>query len=169
MDKQLPEPRLMPSPSFNTHKPGVICGAYQPHTHMADGSIAIEGYVDHLMDFMHVDRASFDVYQRDSRSTAGLLDRNDPLTLSTLGLGIAGEAGEVADHLKKIIGHGHPLDAQAVDKITLELGDVLWYVAVLASVLDVPLSMVASANRAKLTARYPAGFDAERSRNRGNE
>ncbi len=112
---------------------------------------------------------SLDTYQTESRSTAGHLDVDDPVTLASLGLGIAGEAGEVADHLKKIIGHSHPLDAQAVDKLTLELGDVLWYVAILASVLGVPLSMVAAANRAKLMARYPQGFDPERSINRGNE
>lgn len=110
--------------------------------------------------------ALFDHYQTESRSTAGYLDKDDPITLSTLGLGIAGEAGEVADLLKKVIGHGHPID---VAKLVKELGDVLWYVAVLASVYGVLLSDVAAANRAKLMARYPDGFSTERSINRGNE
>lgn len=47
-----------------------------------------------------------------------------------------------------------------------ELGDVLWYCAELAVGLGVTLEDVAAANIDKLRARYPQGFDAERSRNR---
>lgn len=92
--------------------------------------------------------------------------RNGPdanLELAILGLGIAGEAGEVADHLKKIIGHGHEFD---IPKIRDELGDVLWYIAAIAHVLDINLEEVANRNIAKLEARYPKGFDPERSRSR---
>lgn len=83
--------------------------------------------------------------------------------LATFALGVAGEAGEVADLIKKHLGHGHPLDVQ---KLKLELGDVLWYVAALAALHEIPLSEVAEANIEKLTKRYPDGFSTERSINR---
>lgn len=78
-----------------------------------------------------------------------------PTQLVSYGLGVTGEAGEVADLIKKHVGHGHPLD---VEKLKLELGDVLWYVAGLATVLGLSLDDVAAANIAKLTKRYPNGF-----------
>lgn len=69
--------------------------------------------------------------------------------------GLAGEAGEVCDLLKKTHGHGKAYDA---DKLKKELGDVLWYVANLADAHGFKLSEVAEANVAKLRARYPGGF-----------
>jgi NTP pyrophosphatase (non-canonical NTP hydrolase) len=83
--------------------------------------------------------------------------------LATWGLGIAGEAGEVADLIKKRIGHGHPLDKERLKK---ELGDVLWYVSALATWAGMTLEDVAQANLDKLRARYPEGFSIERSLNR---
>ncbi len=79
------------------------------------------------------------------------------------GLGIAGEAGEVADLIKKEVGHGHAANS---DKVMIELGDVLWYVARLSELYGFTLSDVATANIDKLKARYPAGFSTERSVNR---
>jgi NTP pyrophosphatase (non-canonical NTP hydrolase) len=70
-------------------------------------------------------------------------------------LGLTGEAGEVADYLKKVRGHGHPLDPEKMKK---ELGDVLWYLAVLADSFGFTLNEVAQANVDKLRARYPNGF-----------
>ena len=69
-------------------------------------------------------------------------------------LGITGEAGEVADKVKKIIrdkgGYASDDDKAAIAK---ELGDVLWYVASIARYLNVPLSDVASGNIEKLESR----------------
>jgi NTP pyrophosphatase (non-canonical NTP hydrolase) len=87
--------------------------------------------------------------------------------LATAGLGVAGEAGEVADLIKKLLFHGHAFDAAAVDKLVKEAGDVLWYLALLADRLaehGVTLDTIAAQNIAKLRARYPEGFDPERSR-----
>lgn len=70
-------------------------------------------------------------------------------------LGLAGEAGEVVDLLKKHWHHGKALDRDALCK---ELGDVLWYVSDLASAFGLRLSDVAAANVRKLEARYPNGF-----------
>lgn len=76
------------------------------------------------------------------------------------GLGVAGEAGEVADYLKKVVFHGHPLDVETIQK---ELGDILWYVADLATIHGLTLSEIATANIEKLKLRYPEGFSTERS------
>lgn len=105
------------------------------------------------------DAMNFDDYQKRAART-----RNHDLSLTEAtaqsGLGVAGEAGEVADLVKKILFHGHPLDRE---KIREELGDVLWYVADLATTLNIDLSDVAKANLEKLEERYPSGFSAERS------
>ncbi len=79
------------------------------------------------------------------------------------GLGLAGEAGEVADHFKKVAFHGHELDASHVAE---ELGDILWYAAFAARAVGTTLDEVAAENIRKLERRYPDGFSAERSRRR---
>ena len=83
--------------------------------------------------------------------------------LANAALGLTGEAGEVAEHVKKHLFHATPLDRDAVVK---ELGDCLWYVAALAGTLGVSLSEVGERNIEKLRRRYPDGFSAEASRNR---
>jgi NTP pyrophosphatase (non-canonical NTP hydrolase) len=78
------------------------------------------------------------------------------------GLGIVGEAGEVAELIKKHLFHGHLLDR---DKVISELGDVLWYITVLAAELNVPLEVLFEHNISKLRKRYPSGFSPEASKN----
>lgn len=92
------------------------------------------------------------------------LDAQQRLTNGALGL--AGESGEAADLVKKHLFHGHALEE---DKLKKELGDVLWYVALLADALGLSLGEVAQHNVDKLRARYPEGFDAQRSQRRGQE
>jgi NTP pyrophosphatase (non-canonical NTP hydrolase) len=80
--------------------------------------------------------------------------------LGTLGrlnavMGLCGEAGETCEHLKKEYFHGKPLDKNAV---ALELGDCLYYLAMLAHELDIPLNDVAILNIDKLRERYPLKF-----------
>ena len=108
-------------------------------------------------------------YQRAAARTGGsdLEPGNTLKGLSCAALGLAGEAGEVADVVKKVVHHRHPLDGAAREKLIKELGDVLWYVAHAASVLGVTLDDVAAANVEKLRRRYPDGFSSERSINRG--
>jgi NTP pyrophosphatase (non-canonical NTP hydrolase) len=77
--------------------------------------------------------------------------------------GLCGEAGEVADLLKKSLFHGHELDKQSLSK---ELGDVMWYVACLAETFNLKLDKIAQQNIDKLIKRYPEGFDKQRSINR---
>jgi NTP pyrophosphatase (non-canonical NTP hydrolase) len=107
----------------------------------------------------------FNKYQKDSSATSGAFQDlySDQARLAIAGLGLAGEAGEVVDYLKKVVGHGHKLDR---DKLVKELGDVLWYVAEICSAINADMSDVAQQNIDKLKARYPDGFSSERSINR---
>lgn len=75
-------------------------------------------------------------------------------------MGLCGESGEAIDIVKKHLAQGHELDREALIK---ELGDVAWYLAETAYALDVPLEDVLQRNIDKLKARYPQGFDAEKS------
>jgi NTP pyrophosphatase (non-canonical NTP hydrolase) len=70
-------------------------------------------------------------------------------------LGLCGEAGEVAELVKKASWHGKPIDP---DRLANELGDVLWYVSDLASHYGLSLSAIAEGNVEKLRRRYPDGF-----------
>lgn len=108
-------------------------------------------------------KLDFNEYQREAMRTCPDAQVGDEKCLASFGLGIAGEAGECADLIKKHIGHGHDLD---VSKLRLELGDVLWYVAGLAHLCGLSLEDVATANVDKLKARYPNGFSHEASKNR---
>jgi len=68
-------------------------------------------------------------------------------------LGLAGEAGEVAEKVKKWIRDGN-LDRDAIAK---ELGDVLWYIAAMATDLDLDLDRIADMNIQKLADREMRG------------
>ena len=71
------------------------------------------------------------------------------------GFDIPGEAGEVAEHIKKGVFHQHGIDR---DKLLKELGDVAWYLAALCTVLHADLGDVMQANIDKLRTRYPNGY-----------
>ena len=91
-------------------------------------------------------------YQRRSRQTARYPDVGANPIYPTLGL--CGEAGEVADKVKKVIrDHGGHFSPEVIEALKLELGDVLWYVAQLASELGLELDQVAQANLDKLASR----------------
>ena len=95
-------------------------------------------------------------YQDAARKTAAYPDVGRNPNYPTLGL--TGEAGEVADKVKKVIrDRGGVFDADTREAIKLELGDVLWYVAQLASELGYDLNEVANANLQKLSSRAARG------------
>ena len=114
-------------------------------------------------------RMSADEYQRQAaRTLIAALDAeytNHEIMLVWNALGLAGEAGEVADTVKKAVFHQHGLER---DELIKELGDVLWYVAALCSKLDTPLSEVMERNIAKLKKRYPEGYSADASKARAD-
>ena len=106
---------------------------------------------------------TFDEYQKQAATTdmlgdgSSMTDANNPAYVAKI-LGLAGEAGEVAEKYKKIIRDKKGV-VSSNDKaeITKELGDVLWYVAMLAAYLGVPFSKVASGNLDKLSSRKQRG------------
>lgn len=93
-----------------------------------------------------------ETYQRRSRETARYPQAGSNPIYPTLGL--CGEAGEVADKVKKVMrDRGGCFDDAVRDDLRLELGDVLWYVAQLCTELELNLAEVAEANLAKLASR----------------
>ena len=104
---------------------------------------------------------NFNEYQKAAMRTASGLDRHE--LLMNAALGICGEGGEVADMVKKSAFQGHSMNVTHVAK---ELGDVLWYIAIGAHAIGIDLEEIAQMNLAKLEARYPNGFEVERSLHR---
>ena len=78
-------------------------------------------------------------------------------------LGLAGEAGETLDMVKKWLFHEKDLDLEHLKK---ELGDVMWYVAMLCDSFGFNLDEILQMNVDKLIARYPDGFDPDKANNR---
>jgi NTP pyrophosphatase (non-canonical NTP hydrolase) len=86
------------------------------------------------------------------------LQGGQPTGLIYSAMGLAGEAGEVAEQVKKFMrDDGGTLREERRQKLIRELGDVLWYVAAVASDLGVSLDEVAEANIAKLASRQERG------------
>jgi NTP pyrophosphatase (non-canonical NTP hydrolase) len=101
------------------------------------------------------DIMSFDIYQEKTGETAIYPPEK---ALEYLTLGLCSEAGEVAGKLKKIIRDNNGvIDEDAAQKLSLEIGDVLWYVAQLATTLGLQLSEVAEDNLSKLASRKNKG------------
>lgn len=98
----------------------------------------------------------FDEYQKKSRKLAIYPDRGNNFVYPALGL--AGETGEVAEKIKKIIrDQNWQVTEENRQELAKELGDVLWYLANLAAELKLPLSKIAEGNIAKLTSRHQRG------------
>ncbi|MGI9492900.1 MAG: nucleoside triphosphate pyrophosphohydrolase family protein [Geminicoccaceae bacterium] len=98
---------------------------------------------------------TLDDYQAEARRTA-LYPERHRVTYPSLGL--ASEAGEVAGKVKKVLrDQGGDFGAEQIAAIKDELGDVLWYVAVLASDLGLSLDDIAAHNVEKLRSRMARG------------
>ena len=98
----------------------------------------------------------FSDYQRRSRATALYPGLGESLAYPALGL--CGEAGEVAELVKKALrDEGGVLSAERRDLLTRELGDVLWYLAQLSTEAGLDLGAIAAANLEKLASRAARG------------
>ena len=95
---------------------------------------------------------SLDDYQHLARETAVYPSET---ALQYLTLGLSSEAGEVAGKVAKY--YRKDTDDFPIEDVILELGDVLWFIAELSSLLGVSLTEVAEENLEKLKARQSAG------------
>lgn len=94
---------------------------------------------------------NFEDYQEQSERTAIY---SDDLKVIYPTLGLSGEVGELCNKIKKHYRDGTPLDKDDLEK---ELGDVLWYMAALATDLDIGLQEAAECNVMKLQDRMERG------------
>ena len=101
-------------------------------------------------------------YQKLAQRTMQLDMSTEEMIVNAL-LGLSGEVGEINDYIKKHKYQGHQL---IVDKLLEEVGDVMWYIALLCTALYSNMDDVMTGNIEKLKKRYPNGFDSDRSINR---
>ena len=106
---------------------------------------------------------NFNDYQHKAMRTSSLKEYSGLGALQNAALGLAGEAGEFADAIKKASFQGHEVNKAHLAE---EVGDILWYCALAAEALGVDLDSIASNNIDKLSRRYPNGFEQERSLHR---
>lgn len=103
-------------------------------------------------------------YQTEAYRTAPQAEFRNLLTVAAFG--ISGESGEIMDMIKKHLYHLHPLTRE---KLTEEMGDLIWYVAFLCTITGIELQDVLNANVTKLRNRYPNGFTPMDSINRDTQ
>jgi NTP pyrophosphatase (non-canonical NTP hydrolase) len=103
-----------------------------------------------------VKRLTFEEYAEDAGATARYPNRGDNIIYPVLGL--TGEAGEVAEKVKKLLrDQDGVIDEEFRQAIKKELGDVLWYLTAMAYELGFSLEEVAEANIEKLHSRRERG------------
>lgn len=101
-------------------------------------------------------------YQELCKNTAQKFEDKEKEIL-TWGLGIVGEAGDVAGCIKKTFSHKN----DQVAGIRENLGDVLWYAATICNYFNWDLDEVLGENIAKLQKRYPEGFTQQHAKRNG--
>ena len=104
-------------------------------------------------------------YQELAMRTLNTSLKKDEILINSV-MGLCGDSGEAIDIVKKWFAHGHELDREHLKK---ELGDIAWYLAEAATALDLTLEEILTANIDKLRARYPDGFDTQKSVERSDE
>ena len=110
-----------------------------------------------MQDRLHMEEIiTADYYQSQSGQTAIFPKEK---ALEYLALGLTSEAGEVAGKVKKLIRDGEDKEGFELKKIAIshEIGDVLWYCAMLAKEVGVPLNEIMRDNLAKLYSRKERG------------
>lgn len=126
-------------------------------------SNAIKEFVDSLDEWINANESYTDLALKTLNKD--VFEQKDLILNASLGL--SGEVGEVNDIIKKYMYHGHKLDDDTKEKIILELGDVCWYVALMAWAIDkTKFEDVLNKNIEKLEKRYHGEFSTEKSINR---
>ena len=103
-------------------------------------------------------------YQEACKRTAKKFE-NKEIEIATWGLGIAGEAGDVASCIKKTFAH----DNDQRNGIRENLGDTLWYAAMICNFFNWDFEKILEENFEKLKKRYPGGFTTNDARREGNK
>lgn len=100
---------------------------------------------------------TFDEYQKQALTTAH--NTHEPLMEKTIwAMGVAGEAGEVVEKWKKIVAYKEGKTTQEdLDELAKELGDVVWYIAVMAHSLGYSFDDIMQRNVEKLKSRKARG------------
>ena len=107
---------------------------------------------------MYVGNMTFNEYQDHAATTAIYPKRGKISGLAYTALGLNGEAGEVAEKIKKALRDNNGvIDEAKTYELAKELGDVLWYVAETASQLGLSLGQIAEINVEKLYSRKDRG------------
>lgn len=95
---------------------------------------------------------NFDDYQKEAKSTSTI---PPDIQLFYFALGLNGEAGEVAEEVKKLFRDHHgEITEDFRTRVKLEIGDVLWYCAMVLDTLEISLNDAALSNVDKLKTRY---------------
>lgn len=100
---------------------------------------------------------TFEEYAAAAGATAVYPGRHEFGGRAYAALGLTGEAGEVAEKVKKLWRDNGELTAEVCESVAYELGDVLWYVAAMAYEIGYPLEVVAEMNVDKLRSRRDRG------------
>lgn len=99
---------------------------------------------------------TFEEYQKESKKTALYSQKGHQFIYP--GLGLAGEAGEVAEHIKKMLRDDNAqVTPKRREEVKKELGDVLWYVSQLATDFKLSLEDIACENLKKIFSRQKRG------------
>ena len=104
---------------------------------------------------------NFIQYQKRAKETLVKNNNEEALLIARLALGLTGEAGEVAEKVKKYLRDCNIEDPATVlglsETVFKELGDCLWYIANLADVLGLDIDSIAKDNLKKLASRKERG------------
>lgn len=95
----------------------------------------------------------FSEYQKAAIVTKKPWD-NKMMELAYCGLGLAGEAGETVDMIKKHFVGSKSFDTERIEQLKYEMGDVLWYIACLSDAMDFDMDEIAQMNINKLRKRH---------------
>lgn len=100
------------------------------------------------------------------QSERTLIDKGHDQNLLHAAMGIGTEAGEMLDQFKRVIFYGKDLDVVNVKE---EIGDLMWYIAILVRELDLDFNEILQLNIDKLKARFPEKFTQDNALNRNLE
>ena len=127
------------------------------------GKLCPEEYID-FVNSVTSQQSKSHSYFKESLDIMKEQGANPARLLTTLGL--IGEGAEVSEIVKKCIFQGKPFDEDAQKKLKSELSDCMWYIAQGCIALNTSIEELIDINTAKLSARYPDGFDKDKSNNR---